>query len=173
VTEAPRVASVFLPRSEFDAFLFAPVGTDANGMTLSVLSVLARTGVDPWDEAADLARLPEAKAIDMLTSLIAALPDSVAAHIDVPTIAARIAALLPRRAKINLTPTQASLDQGGVDALAISLVVMGLLMAAGFMSARSQAAMNEKTQLRGASAASAAMPPNSGPLPQAASIGEK
>ncbi|MGO9740546.1 MAG: hypothetical protein ACLPN5_03340 [Roseiarcus sp.] len=32
---------------EFDDFLFAPIGEDRNGTTLSVLSALARMEVDP------------------------------------------------------------------------------------------------------------------------------
>ena len=43
---------------EFDDFLFAPVGEEQNGMMLSVVSALARSDVDPWQEAAKLARLP-------------------------------------------------------------------------------------------------------------------
>jgi hypothetical protein len=37
--------------SEFDDFLFAPIGEDRNGMLLSVLSALARLDIDPWQEA--------------------------------------------------------------------------------------------------------------------------
>jgi hypothetical protein len=46
------------PASEFDDFLYAPIVEGGNGMVLSVLSALARVNVDPWDEAARLARLP-------------------------------------------------------------------------------------------------------------------
>ncbi len=41
--------------SEFDNFLFAPIGVDKNGMVLSVVSALARLDVDPWEEAEELA----------------------------------------------------------------------------------------------------------------------
>jgi hypothetical protein len=44
-------------------------------MRLSVLSALARAGVDPWEEAAHLARLPGETATQRLASLIAALPN--------------------------------------------------------------------------------------------------
>jgi hypothetical protein len=89
--------SVLLPRpgSEFEGFLFAPVGDDKNGMLLSVLSALARLDVDPWAEAANLARLPYSSAITRLASLIATLPGRSAAHPDPETIAARLIALLP------------------------------------------------------------------------------
>jgi hypothetical protein len=60
--------------SEFDDFLYAPIGEDTNGMLLSVLSALARADLDPWQEAARLAGLPEKYATARLAELIAALP---------------------------------------------------------------------------------------------------
>ena len=56
-----RSVPVALPGSEFNDFLFAPIGEDRNGMSVSVLSGLARTDVDPWKEAASLAQLPGEK----------------------------------------------------------------------------------------------------------------
>ena len=50
--------SISVLGSEFDDFLFAPIGDDRNDMPLSVLSALARLDVDPWEEAAELARWP-------------------------------------------------------------------------------------------------------------------
>jgi hypothetical protein len=95
--------SASIPRltSEFDTFLFAPIGDDGNGMLLSVLSAFARLDLDPWQEAAELARLPGGKAAQRLASLIAELPDRSSAHRDVGTIAARLIALLPRRIVTN------------------------------------------------------------------------
>jgi hypothetical protein len=85
-----------LPGSEFNDFLFAPIGEDRNGMLVSVLSGLARSDVDPWQEAARLAELPGETATQRLASLIGALPDRVASHPESRTIAARLVALLPR-----------------------------------------------------------------------------
>jgi hypothetical protein len=95
VIEMVRSASVSDLGSEFDDFLFAPIGDDRNGMRLTVLSALARLDVDPWQEAAKLARLPGAAAAEKLASLIMALPDGPSAHRDPGTIAARLIALLP------------------------------------------------------------------------------
>lgn len=67
-------ASISQLGSEFDAFLFAPVGNDKNEMVPSVLSALVRLNVDLWLEATTLAQLPERTAMERLTSLIAALP---------------------------------------------------------------------------------------------------
>jgi hypothetical protein len=94
--------------SEFNDFLFALVGDDRNGMRLSVLSALARLDVDPWEEAANLTRLPAKTAPERLTSLIAALPDRLSARRDPATIAARLIGLLPRGAASNV-PRQALL----------------------------------------------------------------
>jgi hypothetical protein len=82
---------------EFDQFLFAPIGEDRNDTPLSVLSALARLDVDPWHEAANLARLPGKTATQRLASLIAALPDGSSQGLDPGTVAVRLIALLPRR----------------------------------------------------------------------------
>lgn len=57
------------PESQYDAFLFASV-CETNEMTLSVLSVLARQDVDPWQEADRLAQLSRDQAISSLASKI-------------------------------------------------------------------------------------------------------
>ena len=61
--------------SEFDAFLFAPIGEDRNGLTLSIVSLLGRMDLDPWQEAAKLAGLPAEIAAQKLAALLAALSD--------------------------------------------------------------------------------------------------
>ena len=66
-----------LRQSGLNEFLFAPVGTEANGMTLSLVSVFARLGNDPWLEAGKLARLPKSEAIESLARLIAGMPTSI------------------------------------------------------------------------------------------------
>ena len=55
--------------SQYDAFLFASL-CETDEMTLSVLSVLARQDVDPWQEAARLTQLPKEEAINSLASKI-------------------------------------------------------------------------------------------------------
>jgi hypothetical protein len=84
--------------SEFDAFLFAPVGDDGNGMSLTVLSTLARSDLDPWQEAARLTEASGKIAIERLAWLITSLPGRPSTLLDSGTIAARLVALLPRRA---------------------------------------------------------------------------
>jgi hypothetical protein len=88
--------AAFLGR-EFDDFLFSPIGDSGAGMPLTVLSALARQGVDPWVEAAKLAELPREDAARRLTNWIASLPDAWSAHPESGTVAARLIGLLPGR----------------------------------------------------------------------------
>ena len=91
----PSSDAFTLPRSGLNEFLFAPVGTEANGMTLSVVSVLARSGNDPWLEAGRLARLPKREATESLARIIAGMPTSIWPLQTAMAIAARLIALLP------------------------------------------------------------------------------
>jgi hypothetical protein len=96
-----RPVPISLPPSEFNDFLFAPIGEDGNGMSISVLSGLARSDVDPWQEAAKLARLPGETATQRLAALIGALPDRAALCADPGTIATRLVRLLPHPPRFN------------------------------------------------------------------------
>ena len=95
-------ASISFFRPEFDDFLYAPVGADNNEMPLSVLSALARLNVDPWQEAAELSKLPKDTAAERLASLIARLPGGRWTLADAGAIADRLIELLPHR-----SPTEA------------------------------------------------------------------
>ena len=84
-----------LLNASFDDFLFASIGEEASGMPLSVASVLARLGTDPWVEAGRLARLPRAKATEALAAMIAQVPMPSWQPSEVAGIVARLIALLP------------------------------------------------------------------------------
>ncbi|MGC8535733.1 MAG: hypothetical protein ACP5QR_09405 [Rhizomicrobium sp.] len=90
--------STSTPDPELDAFLFAPLWEEPNGMLLSVFSAFARLNLDPWYEAKTLAGLPGEAAIGRLGGLIAALPDGQGARQDLKAIATRLVAILPREA---------------------------------------------------------------------------
>jgi hypothetical protein len=77
-----------------DRFLHASVGEDRNGNTVSVLSTFARLGLDPWEEATDLSRLPRETARRRLGDLLANFRD-VAASGSGSTVQ-RLLDLLPR-----------------------------------------------------------------------------
>jgi len=89
-----RPASLSMMPSAYDEFLYAPVGESTNGALLTVLSVLARQKVDPWEEAADLSRLPPETAARRLTAMITASPGQSS---NLAAVADRLIALLPRR----------------------------------------------------------------------------
>ena len=86
-----------LQRSDLNQFLFADIGTEANGTTLSVMSVFARRGSDPWTEAGRLAGLSKAEATDSLARMIASMPKSLWALPEAVAIAVRLIGLLPAR----------------------------------------------------------------------------
>src|ERR1017187_2022514 len=86
-----------LRTSAFNDFLYAPIGEEENGMVLTALSALARSGVDPWDEAVRLSELPRETATKRLTSVISVLPTGQWAQSAAASIAARLIALLPVR----------------------------------------------------------------------------
>ena len=81
---------------EFDAFLFAPVGEEANGMPLSVLSALTRLDIDPWADAARLSRLSKDAAITALGQSLALLPLGKWQPADTTAIATRLIELLQK-----------------------------------------------------------------------------
>jgi hypothetical protein len=63
-----------LHHSDLQEFLFAPIWDEKNGTPLSILSALARLGMDPWGEAARLADMPRAGAASALAAILAKLP---------------------------------------------------------------------------------------------------
>jgi hypothetical protein len=81
--------------TEFNAFLFAPIGADASGTYLTVVSALARLDLDPWAEAASLARLPGSIATQKLAELVSRFPEIPLVHVESAKIATRLTALLP------------------------------------------------------------------------------
>jgi len=84
-----------LKNSGLNEFLFAEVGNELNGSPLTLLSVLARLGQDPWVEAARLTRLPKATIIDCLANSISQMPLCPQALTEARTTAARLILLLP------------------------------------------------------------------------------
>jgi hypothetical protein len=87
--------SPFFHDPSFDPFLFAAIGEEQNGMLLSVLSALARLGLDPWREAESLSKLPALVATERLTTLLSSLPRTQLKATP-PAMVTRLVALLPR-----------------------------------------------------------------------------
>ena len=86
-------------RLQLDRFLHATVGTERNGMDLSVLSLLARAEKAPWAEAARLVGLPKAAAVDSMVAAIACLPTGSLPPAHARTVALCLVPLLPGQAR--------------------------------------------------------------------------
>jgi hypothetical protein len=88
-----------LRNSDLNAFLFADVGTELNGSPLTMLSVLARLGQDPWTEATRWTNLPKAAAIDCMARSIGQMPLDPRALADKTATASRLILLLPMHSR--------------------------------------------------------------------------
>jgi hypothetical protein len=95
-----------LGHSAYNDFLFGSLGQDAAGTDVTVLSALARLGIDPWQEAAHLAALPREAAAEALTATILRLPARTGRDAEVPKIATRLVALLPEGAVAEIPQTK-------------------------------------------------------------------
>src|SRR3546814_6948512 len=92
-----------LGHSQFNDFLFAYVGEEKEGLEVTVLSALARLGLDPWEEAARLSALSEEAATSALTATIARVPEGNWRASDARAIALRL---------VDFLPSQGSSSQG-------------------------------------------------------------
>jgi hypothetical protein len=80
---------------EFERFLYASVGADRNGYVVTVLSMLARLGLDPWKETAELVALGRDAARPRLGTLLALFPDVPTLESDHGRVAGDLSQLLP------------------------------------------------------------------------------
>lgn len=151
--------------SEFDDFLFAPI-EERNGLPLSVVSLLGRMGLDPWQEAASLAALPADTAAQRLASLLRLRP-AAAAQPDDGALAARLVALLPRRLETGAHPlqTQAFGQARHAPQLSQAIVIaiyLALLLATQFVLTHREPIMTEATRTPASPTLSSQTPP---PIP--------
>jgi hypothetical protein len=93
-----------LLRTDLNDFLFSPIANDANGMHLTVLSALARSGVDPWDEAARLAALTREGATQKLVQMLAEIPNGPSPGDQTASMAAKLVAQLHSPSPPRLKP---------------------------------------------------------------------
>jgi hypothetical protein len=99
-----KMASHASMGNAYDAFLFESLGVEENGMDLSVLSALARAGVDPWAEAKRLAGLPRQAAIAAIAAILNLATDTDTAR--------HLVELLPRTAAAQQPqPTAKTIDR--------------------------------------------------------------
>ncbi|MCC5987032.1 MAG: hypothetical protein JJT95_05070 [Pararhodobacter sp.] len=94
----PTMDDMRLGGTPLDPFLYATVGEDRNGNVVTVLSTLARLGVEPWDAAAELAELTRDEARSRLGDMLARFRDVPALGHDHGAITQRLIELLPEPA---------------------------------------------------------------------------
>lgn len=80
---------------EFERFLYASVGEDRNGYVVTVLSTLARLGLDPWIETSNLVTLGRDAARARLETLLARFRDVPTLASDHGRVARDLSQLLP------------------------------------------------------------------------------
>lgn len=99
--------------SQYDAFLFASLN-ETDEMTLSVLSVLARQDVDPWQEATRLTELSREQAINSLASKIWKSNSERWSPSEASILAVRLIELLPSHGRPLSNPLRAEDSNGGL-----------------------------------------------------------
>lgn len=97
-----------LGHSPYNAFLFAEVGEEHAGVSLTVLSALTRLGFDPWQEAARLSDLPRDTAARAFAVTIAMLPEGDWKAEDSEAIATRLVGWLPEHSAKAVPPVKAA-----------------------------------------------------------------
>ena len=83
---------------DLDSFLYAFVGVDRSGSEVTVVSTLARLGLDPWKEASDLAAATEDAGTKRLSKLLSQFRDVPLLMGDHEATARSLVSLLPKRA---------------------------------------------------------------------------
>ncbi|MFC3085023.1 hypothetical protein [Tabrizicola soli] len=122
----PNVLNPHPPK--FDRFLHASVGEDRNGYAVTVLSTLARLGLDPWKETAELVTLGRDAARARLGTLLARFRDVPALASDHGRIAQDLSQLLPEdRASSSLKRTASTVAGGRPGTSGAIWAVLGIV----------------------------------------------
>lgn len=118
--------------TEFDPFLYAVVGEDRNGASLTVLSALARLDLEPWTEARELARLTRETAQFRLTKHLEAINGTPVLVFASESRAAKLIALLPKSTQpLAINPLEASTKLGALGGINRSqLALVGVVVLA-------------------------------------------
>lgn len=135
-------------RTDVDPFLLAEVGTEPNGMVLTVMSMLARYGRDPWEEADHLATLCEATATEELAQIIVRSQTRCGGLVAATAIAARLISLLPSRSEVSnsLTAAKPQAPKIGWIGTAVLYGVLAASLALNTVAERARTADAEKGQ---------------------------
>jgi hypothetical protein len=125
--------------ASYDDFLYAPVCEDANGMRLSVISALARTNVDPWEEATRLAAMPKAIAEKALLSILDLVSGRSWKSPEAAAIAARLVRLLPQAGEATTVAATETAQTSPAQRKSYWWVWLGFALALSFMTPHHQA----------------------------------
>jgi hypothetical protein len=128
---------------EYEPFLYAVIRDGNNGAPLTMLSVIARAGEDPWMEAARISRLPEDAALLVVKRMIEDCSDAAQEAPDCRATPTRLLALLSGRTRPPDT-CPADADSGGA-AILIVLAIFGGLMLASLLATLSHPAQGAKS----------------------------
>jgi hypothetical protein len=93
-------------REDFDKFLYSVIREEEGGASLTVLSLLARHDVDPWEAAEQLTRIPWRAAAEQLSLLIATRPSDMASPQVPDPIAIDLIAKLPQSSLVQRPITE-------------------------------------------------------------------
>jgi hypothetical protein len=116
--------------SEYEPFLYAVVCDEPNGAPLTMVSAIARSGADPWQEAARIARLPKAGAFEALTRLI-----PVRGEAENTAIAKRLFSLLPAsRENLNFGVVGSRTKKGSAARNPLVPVIIALMLGLALVS---------------------------------------
>jgi hypothetical protein len=110
----------------YDRFLYALV-CERDDMSLSVLSILTRQDIDPWQLAAQLSQLSKAEAVKTLASIVEASDSKSCSPSKAIEIAVRLIALLPSQNNFGIAPPSMQSFQGHLIILILSSIVWGAL----------------------------------------------
>ncbi|MDI9849909.1 hypothetical protein QM467_17850 [Rhodoblastus sp. 17X3] len=115
---------------EFEPFLHAVVCDEVNGAPLTMVSAIARSGADPWQEAARIASLPKSGAFEALARLI-----PVSGEDESKAIAKRLFALLPApRPNMNFRLAGSPPKSGGLFRNPLVPIVVALMLGLALVS---------------------------------------
>lgn len=112
----------------FDPFLYATVGEDRNGNIVTVLSTLARLGLEPWEAASDLAGLTRVEARSRLGGLLARFRDVPALGQDHAAVTQRLIDLLPKTAGRRVGGTTERTVPAGAGRIGAILAMLMLIL---------------------------------------------
>ena len=138
MTTPSNSAAFAFKNSGLNTFLFAEVGTEMNGSELTILSTLARLGLDPWAQAAEWAAVPATIAMRSLAQSILKMPLSPRALAEAGATAARLVLLLPGKSGTPIPAadgTKAGIKIPEWVPMAVFAVVLGLAIIAGKLTA--------------------------------------